>query len=347
MIYYGLDGLEKNHSGTIDFVTKVKPYPDWHPRSKGEGRMVLTSAQDLNPAGPEDLFHLAKSIISSSPSFIRGNNLPWLLSYTDRLCEILISEASFSAEKGKHLRTSLSAHDVFDLGVGGPVDAISATRFIHTFEVIKSICNDYSISTENCYENTRYDDYNQKTSFLGDSRLWESTYSPRNNKGFKSSMTSRVFNGAKVIVSIPPDEDLLFKDSHGNKAALEGGSKFPGTITRYYETEAFWTNKSNYEFFPTIRGEAPKIISSTPLMPMSLDMASDAEERITKYAFKGRIPHGFSFTIGAFVPLHWISHIHKDGVWCEVSSMPMPVASEYDPKGEIMSTQEFTEIFLG
>jgi hypothetical protein len=348
MNYIDFNGKELSAEGGLEFLEKNCPYDKWpHNEARPEGRRVLTTDRELWAECGKDVFQHAKTIVASEPSFLNKSYHRWTLSYIDKAFELL-SEGCDNDNRTREIRTYLGNYDYLEF-IDNP-DAISVTRLIHTMDFVFGLCSE----TANCR------DYFGINKTKGADKNWieialirqkESNYPQYRfgdeSKSFKTLMTKNVYKDTDVIITIPAGEELVSESLRGREMIIESGAKFEGTMIRFYKTDLFWSNRANFEFYPTIKGNIEPTITETPLFAMTLEMAKGLESTITRNIFGPSADfYGAHYSINAFIPLHWISHILIDGEYHEITDNPTPVPCSYDPTSGVMPMIEFLKGFM-
>lgn len=348
MEYFDFNGALNDVIGGLEFKLEKRPHdnPKYEEFAPG-GKTILTVNEELKPKNANEFFDMARRVIASYPPFLNPKDCTWMLAYTSKIQECMGSnDFGFHQAPGVY-RSTLNESDVFRF-MENP-DAISITRFIYTFEVLERMYYGYLSKRD-------YFDINENVGegYSGiEATLFErdgDSYCPSQNldrsKSFKTTMTRRFFSGTDVIITIPDGEELVSQSMRGKNMIIGHGAKFEGTMVRFYMTEPFWANRANFEFYPTITGEVKPTLVELPMFAMTLEMAKGVEDTLSRRMYGGYSGlHGYS--INAFIPLHWISHILIDEEFYEISNHPMPKPCFYDPMEGTMPMIEFLKGFAG
>jgi hypothetical protein len=342
MEFFDFNGVQNDVIGGLEFKLEKRPHdnPKYEEFAPG-GKTILTVSEELKPKTANEFFDMARRVIASYPPFLNPKDCTWMLSYTSKIQECMESNDFGFYQAAGIYRCSLNESDVFRF-MDDP-DAISITRLIYTFEILERLYYGYLTIRD-------YFDINQNIGekysgieallFKRDGDSYRLSHDLDKSKSFKSAMTKRFYSGTDVIITIPEGEELVSESMRGKNMVIGPGAKFEGTMVRFYKTEPFWANRANLEFYPTITGEIKPTLVETPMFAMTLEMAKGVEDILSRrmYGSYGGL-HGYS--INAFIPLHWISHILIDENFHEVSNHPTPKPCFYDPMDGTMAMIEF------
>ena len=119
------------------------------------------------------------------------------------------------------------------------------------------------------------------------------------------------------MITIPEGEELSTAGFGDKAMILNSGASFECTIVRFFKTDLCWANRATFEFYPTMIKGARDRLQNEPMFAVEMDMAKGVQNSM-----------GWGTTINAFIPLHWISHVHYDGQYRAVSDAPIPQKTE-------------------
>ena len=347
MEYLNFDGETCIAEGGAEFSleTIIHPEDDYRSRFYPDGELVFKNKFKCVAHSRSDLQKSEKNIVPSPPPAVPKGYLKWILSYIDKIHDLLKDNYYF--DHHGDLDSDISESSILSF-IDSP-DAISVTRLLYTFDLVLGFRHrpitqrDYygiNVSCGNSFIHHGMDfvDVDESVTF------GRKTYNP--SKSFKSLMTSRIYKDTDVIITIPVGEEMVSTGINGKNIIIESGAKFEGTIVRFYKSGTFWANQADFEFYPTIKGEVPYYIIEAPIFTMTLQMAKGVEGMMSRQSYgPDAFYYGAQYKINAFIPLHWISHVKKGAEYFEITDNPIPQPCSYDPMQGLMPMIEFMKSF--